>query len=663
MTQWIQNLIPARLIDALGWTLIHSLWQGAVLAIVLVVALILLRKNSSRLRYFVATSALFTLALVATITFVSLYQAGAPVVDKAIPAKMVQAQLPLVQQVSVASGKNLTFFSNYFNQHLPLIVTAWLLGVLVLMLRFLGGFAYLQRLRHHQTKAVSNDWQVKVLEIADNLKIKKVVRLLESGMAKTPMVIGHLKPMILLPLGTIGGLSAQQVESILAHEIAHITRNDYLVNILQSVFEIVLFFNPAMWWISARVREERENCCDDIALQLTNDRLTLVKTLATLEEMRIGAPQNAVAFAGKKGGLVGRIQRIINSPRTNATFSEGFVAALLMVGFLSLASFYVRTEPTIAKVQATQSHSVTGTTTLQAAVAKLPLPTPKPTNDTIRFGKFMIVTLPGKKVVVYKNGKKLQPEDYDKYTKDFAINDQKIRIGEQGKSPIIIAVDPTERKPNYSYDYDLPTPPSPPTPPSSVHIDHGNSNRWFRQNQNGKDVSIHYGDHWEVTKLVVNGKTVAPKDYPKYQKDIAAGKRNFEKNREEQRRRRTEQRRHHRGLNEHKRELRKHRREHRRELRRQAEQHRRTAEQHRRVASQHRNVLKKVIEEMKKDKIIPADTRNYTLKMKKGEIVINGKKLNKTQYKKYRQFVLEVGGVDIDKKGSSWNWVSTHNED
>ncbi|WP_299461395.1 M56 family metallopeptidase [uncultured Microscilla sp.] len=660
MIQWIQNLIPARLIDALGWALIHSLWQGAVLAVVLAVALILLRKNSSRLRYFVATSALFTLALVATITFVSLYQASALLVDnaKATSAKVVQAQLPLVQQVSVASGKNLTFFSNYFNQHLPLIVTVWLLGVLVLMLRFLGGFAYLQRLRHHQTKTVSNDWQVKVLEIADSLKIKKVVRLLESGMAKTPMVIGHLKPVILLPLGTISGLSAQQVESILAHEMAHINRNDYLVNILQSVFEIVLFFNPAMWWISARVREERENCCDDIALQLTNDRLTLVKTLATLEEMRIGAPQNAVAFAGKKGGLVGRIQRIINSPRTNATFSEGFVAALLMVGFLSLASFYVRNEPTIAKVQAIPSHSVTNTM-LKTAVAKLPLPTPKPTNDTIRFGKFMIVTLPGKKVVVYKNGKKLKPEDYDKYTRDFAINDQKIRIGEQGKSPITIAVDPTERKSNYSYDYDLPTPPLPPTPPSPVYIDHGNSNRWFRQTQNGRDVSVQYGDNWEVTKLVVNGKTVAPKDYPKYQKDIAAGKRNFEKNREEQRRRRTEQRRHHRDLNEHRRELRKNRRE----LRRQAEQHRRTAEQHRRVAGQHRNVLKKVIEEMKKDKIIPVDTRNYTLKMKKGEIIINGKKLNKTQYKKYRQFVLEVGGVDIDKKGSSWNWVSTHNED
>lgn len=674
MIQWIENLIPARLIDALGWTLIHSLWQGAVLAIVLALALIVLRKNSSRLRYFVAASALFTLALAATITFVSLYHSSSPVAQHTVTTSAAQTRPVTVQQVSAASSDKLAFFSDYFNQHLPLIVTAWLLGVLVLMLRFLGGFAYLQRLRHHKTKIVSNEWQAKTLEIADNLKVKKVVRLLESAMAKTPMVVGHLKPVILLPLGTLGGLSTKQVESILAHEIAHISRNDYLVNIVQSVFEIFLFFNPAMWWMSARVREERENCCDDVALQLTNDRLTLVKTLATLEEMRIGAPQAAVAFAGKKGGLVGRIQRIINSPRTNATFSEGFMAALLMVGFLSLASFYVRTKPAaqpVANTPVLQKQAVAKVSPAAKVAQAMKVEAKPVVNDTIRFGQFMIVTLPGKQVAVYKNGKKINPKDYDKYTKDFGVGEKKIRIGEQGKSPITIAID-DQPKSNGSYHYDMPNPPAPPTPPTvthSSHSSHSSSHGTFRWYENGKDIAIDYGDNWKVEKLMIDGKTIAPSDYPKYQKEINLGKRTFEKNREEQRKHQDDMRRNRevlrRQTEQHRREMRRHRSE----LRRQSEQHRRESARHRREAKRHQrearktsDVLKQVIEEMKKDKIIPANTRNYKLRIKRGKITINGKRLNKTQYKKYRDLIRDAGGGDIDKKGTSWSWVSTHSE-
>lgn len=664
---WIQHIIPAQLIDALGWTLIHSLWQGATLAVLLALTLILLRRNSSRVRYFVATTALFTLMLATTITFIGIYQSGNNPATQVAPGAAATknlGKLPLVQQIEVTSGKSLSFFSNYFNQHLPLIVTVWLLGVLVLMLRFLGGFAYLQRLRHHQTSAVSTDWQAKTLAIADSLKIKKMVRLLESVMAKTPMVIGHLKPVILLPLGTIGGLSAKQVESILAHEMAHIARNDYLVNILQSVVEIFLFFNPAMWWMSARVREERENCCDDIALQLTNDHITLVKTLATLEEMRITAPQTAVALAGKKGGLVGRISRIINSPRINATFSEGFVAALLMVGFLFLGSFYVRTKP---------ADLATPTPVKSVAAIISPVATSAKVNDTIRFGKFMIVTRPGKKAMVFRNGKKIKPENYDKYERDFAINDKKIRIGKKGSSPITIAVDPApagKGKHSYNYHYDFPAPPvppsvgsvpAPPVPPAGNFHFRDSRNRTFSWSDNEKRVEIEYGKEWKVRKMKVNGKVVPESEHKKYQKYIDQGKQAFQQ-----------------GSN-YERERRKHER-HQRQVERQARLHQRNAERHQRQVQRHNQakkrhrqgveshhqatrIVKAIIKEMGKDGIIPENTRNYTLNMKKGEIRINGKKLNKKQYKKYHQFMIDIGGGDINKKGDTWNWSSSHSED
>jgi Skp family chaperone for outer membrane proteins len=299
-------------------------------------------------------------------------------------------------------------------------------------------------------------------------------------------------------------------------------------------------------------------------------------------------------------------------------------------------------------------------------------------NDTIRFGQFMIVTLPGKQVEVYKNGKKIDPKDYDKYTKDFGVGEKKIRIGEQGKSPITIAVDPVRVVPNSSHSSNIPPPPPPPPfpkAPTYIKID-SNSERWFRWTENGKDITVHYGKDWEVKKLVVNGKTIAPSDYPKYQEEIETGKRSFKRTKEEQAKRRTEMRKHREEMRRHKSELRrqtdKHRREMRRhredmrrqskELRRQADKHRREAKRHQHEARQTSDVLKQVIEEMKKDKIIPANTRNYRLRIKRGKITINGKRLNKTQYKKYRDFIRDAGGGDIDKKGTSWSWVSTHSE-
>lgn len=695
---WIQQFIPTQLIDVLGWTLIHSLWQGASLAILLAIVLIFLRRNSSKVRYFIAASALFTLTLAAVITFVSLYQsenyqAQVSTLTQTPPSiASGKSSLALIRPIAIDSQGQLAFFSDYFNQHLPLIVTIWLLGVLVLMLRFLGGFAYLQRLRHHQVTSVSKDWQVKTLEIADQLRIKKVVRLFESAMVKTPMVIGHLKPVILLPLGTISGLGSKQVESILAHELAHIARNDYLVNILQSIVEIFLFFNPAMWWISARIREERENCCDDIALQLTNDRLTLVKTLATLEEMRVSAPQAAVAFAGKKGGLVGRIRRIVNSPRTNATFSEGFVAAMLLIGFLFLASFYVHTKQVPVKNKVRQTLATKGNriseqaqkpSKVQAKVqtksdiktAKHPLATQaikpmKKTEDTIRFGKFMIITRPGRQVAVYKSGKKIDPDDYDKYEKDFAINSKEIRIGKKNQSPITIKVDPKKSYTNvYDYhsdDNDTPLSPMPPLPPTSnfgVHDYNYSKNevRTWVEDDGKKQVEVKFRNG-KVVKLKIDGKVIPPKKYGKYRKQINKAREvspgssyhqdysNVQRQSRRMQRRNLEMQRSTQSLQ--RRRRREMERFHSQARRRQRNTHNRRMEE-----------LNAIITKMKDDGIIPKETRNYTLSIQNNYIKINGKKLNKRQYKEYRQYILELTGTDIAQKGSSWNWTSTHEED
>ena len=691
---WIQNLFPSHLTNALGWTLIHSLWQGAALAILLALALIFLRKNSSRVRYFIATSALFTLVLASVITFMSLYQTTPEIAQNSTPTveKGISKHL-IITSIEVQSSEKLTFFSNYFNKHLPLIVTIWLLGVVVLMLRFLGGYALLQRLKYHQITGVDKDWQVKVLEIADQLKIKKVVRLFESAKAKTPMVLGYLKPVILLPLGTISGLTSKQVESILAHEMAHIARNDYLVNILQSIVEIFLFFNPAMWWISAQVREEREHCCDDIALQLTNDHLTLVKTLATLEEMRITSPKTAVAFAGKKGGLVGRIRRIINSPRINATFSEGFVAAILLVGFLFMASFYMRTSPNKATMEAKASAASVETKaskveTPETSTSVTPIASAKNVKDTIRFGKFMIVTKPNGNVAVFRNGKKIKPEDYDKYENEFAINNEKIRIGKKGKNPITIDIEPKKSYSNvYDYDNDVPLPPLPPSyrtqplppmPPMPPNYGNDMVHTWS-EDRDGKKYKLKWVNG-NLVELRIDGRLIASEDYHKHQDMINACKKRFRSpafgnppngykryQKEYARRMKEWQKQQEKYMKNQSLEVQKRwkndQKRRQSEINRQMENIKKEQSKINYQMIETGNVLNAVIGKMKNDSIIPENTKDYRLSIQNGYIKINGKKLNKQQYEEYRQLILKMTGKDIKTSGHTWNWTSTHTDD
>jgi beta-lactamase regulating signal transducer with metallopeptidase domain len=348
---FINELFSERLVQALGWTILHSFWQGAVVALLLALAMIGLRRNSSGVRYFVSATALFTMMALWAITFVTHYQSYSESISA--DAQEVPAPEQIAEEIIVAVTETTTqnatwgdyfaYFGNYFEQHLPLIVCVWAMGIVILLLRFLGAYSYLQRLKHYKTFAVSEYWQTTTQLLATQLKIRRAVRLLESAMIQVPMVIGHLKPVILLPLGTLTGLSQHQVESILAHELAHIRRNDYLVNLFQSVVEIILFYNPFIWWISGIIQEERENCADDIAVSLTGDSLTLVKTLATLEELRLSTPQFAMALSGRKSGLLHRIQRLLRPRSTQPTFGEGFLSAFVLIFCLTIATVNAHT--------------------------------------------------------------------------------------------------------------------------------------------------------------------------------------------------------------------------------------------------------------------------------------------------------------------------------
>lgn len=335
----ISTFVSEHLINALGWTIIHSLWQGAVVALGFALVMFFMRRFSARARYTAGVMALMLMLAMSIVTFVSLYHGGAP---GTLPVTGGDgSELALTGAVEMENGVSLmAFFKNYFNRHLPLVVTVWLLGVLVLMLRLAGGFLYNQRIKVHRTRPLPASWQNRLQAFCRQAGIQKPIRLVESALIKIPTTIGFLKPVILFPMGLVTGMPRDQVEALLAHELAHILRKDYLVNILQNFLDILYFYHPGVRWVSTHVRSERENCCDDIAVSLSGDSVNVARALTNIQGFDLGTTEPALAAAGSRSGsysLLGRVKRLLRPPTKGSGFSEGLIgASILLVGLLTL---------------------------------------------------------------------------------------------------------------------------------------------------------------------------------------------------------------------------------------------------------------------------------------------------------------------------------------
>lgn len=422
-------------IKALGWTLIHSVWQLALIGVLLALVMIFLHRHSAQIRYQTALGAMTLMALASVFTFAQLYSDfSKPVFDSSnvliikglenTNLALANAENGLVDKTSLWTW---AFFQNYFEQNLPFVITVWFLGICVLTLRFLGGFAYTQRLRNYRTSPASEVWTEKMGELAYKLRISQAVRLMESAVVRVPMVIGYFRPLILLPLG-ISELSAKQIETILAHELAHIKRNDYFVNILQSLVEILFFYHPAVWWVSNIVRQERENCCDDIAVSLCGNSLEFAKALTYLEEIQISNPALAMALSGKKGHLFGRIKRLLERPATQSNVSEGLIAAFLVLFCFFSYGFTVKNDwnTDFEKARnATEQLDATKKIVSENKSEKsnVDLDLENSNADWLVFqdstGKkhnlIVIKDKEGNMTELYVDGKKIKPEDFDKY--------------------------------------------------------------------------------------------------------------------------------------------------------------------------------------------------------------------------------------------------------
>lgn len=357
IVDWLQ--LPA--IQRLGWTLLHFLWQGTIIAWVAAMVLALLRNRSAAARYVAACGAMLLLGAAPAVTFFlvqaepAALMATAPAAAKGslVPAKSRDALPDLAavggssaavaeatsvamdttppQSITAPSAPEPSRLDRLLRSLAPFLswmVAAWLLGVLALSIRLAGGWIVTQRLRRLGTPATGDVLET-LSKLLDRAGVRQPVRLLVSAAAGVPSMVGWWKPVILLPLAVLTDLSPRQLEAILAHELAHIRRHDYLVNLLQCVLETLLFYHPAVWWISARIRRERENACDDLAVQWSGDRLTVARALTAIEELR--GPAMPLALAARDGVLLERIKRLLGQPPRR---SGGAIMPLLIVAFL-----------------------------------------------------------------------------------------------------------------------------------------------------------------------------------------------------------------------------------------------------------------------------------------------------------------------------------------
>ena len=345
MGGWIAP-VTMRLV---GMALLHFLWQGAAIAAVAFLAMSLVRRASAK--YLVGVAMLLAMLAAPAVTFLVLEQrheaaaavAGFGGMAGAGRALIYGGTSHVVNAANAASASNASdtadtdaklFFGagtsaeeTESSIYLLWFVEAWFLGVVLLSLRPAAGFFLVERLRLKKGNAVTGALRARCLELQRRLGLQRVVRYCESLQLEAPAVAGWFRPVVLLPVSALTGLTEQQLDAVIAHELAHVKRLDSFVNLFQIAAETLLFYHPAVWWLSKRVRAERENCCDDVAIRVCGNAVEYARALATMAEWQ-SAP--ALAMAANRSPLAERVARLLGVTKLSGGLRSAGIAGSVL---------------------------------------------------------------------------------------------------------------------------------------------------------------------------------------------------------------------------------------------------------------------------------------------------------------------------------------------
>ncbi|SHG86892.1 Signal transducer regulating beta-lactamase production, contains metallopeptidase domain [Chryseolinea serpens] len=380
--------------QALGFTVIHSLWQALLIGMLVVGVLRCVPSRRSGLRYALAGAGLLLIFLASASTFLWLLPSGGSQIKDAAISFTGGMDLSSTSPEALSLRQLLTRAYDFLHGIVPFVVLAWSLGTALFILRLFGGWWYTTKLKQ-QAVLLDTPWTERMETLLRQFNIDRAVRLAESAMVQAPVVIGYLKPIILLPVGMCAGLSTTQLESILIHELIHIRRHDYLVNLLQSVVEALFFFNPFVWMISGILRQEREHCCDDAVVLHQGNALAYAHALATLEEVRLSKAGVALSLAENKNQLLNRIKRLMEKSVKNYSPRERIIPVLLLVVGLMCASWLTvqsrNTNPASQANPDNQEKPVAADTTKKNKSAKYEMRKITTTNEDGKPGEVKVI--------------------------------------------------------------------------------------------------------------------------------------------------------------------------------------------------------------------------------------------------------------------------------
>jgi beta-lactamase regulating signal transducer with metallopeptidase domain len=363
---------------ALGWTLLHFCWQGTAVAVAYAVVDRLTSRATSAVRYTVALAALMLMPAIVIGTFAEELRVATPPPATANTAFFHPAmhttihQTPILHELPLASSlvEQNDWLAIRTDRMLPWLDAIWFVGVLLLAIRALGGWWQLGLVRHRAQRMVPQEVERAFRRICKQIHAGRKVMLRASDEVISPLAMGVWRATVILPISAIMTLPAEELEAVIAHELGHIRRWDYLWNLLQTAIESILFFHPAVWWLSRTVRERREICCDEIAVRSCAGPAVYARALLRLEEQRTTKLQLAMALSGCGGSLLDRVRKVLGEDMAmESRMTSGvsvaaigaLVIALLMGPKISeavAAPLAIKAKPVVAQVIAALPASV-----------------------------------------------------------------------------------------------------------------------------------------------------------------------------------------------------------------------------------------------------------------------------------------------------------------
>ena len=381
-------------LQSLGWTLVNFCWLAAAIAFVYWLADAALSKARSQTRYVLALAALLLMLLGALATFAyEETRTHSELASPAISASPVNAVVGSSISIDLAPLARLNTAGVtrqpvlHLSRFLPWLDVVWLLGVACLSTRTIGGWWLIERLRRSALVEAPEVVRANFARLCKRLGLTRHVSLRISEHIQGPLAVGIVRSLIILPASALMALSPEQLEAVLAHELAHVRRADYLWNLIQTTVETLFFFHPAVWWLGRRLRQERELCCDDVAVQSCSDPLIYATALLRLEERRRQPLSLAMALDGHKpsSGLRLRIARVLgetsgeNGPRETAPLPVAAILTVLLLALLTVPQLFAGLRKTVETKSATPAISSSSSPSIPAATTmRLPAPAPSP---------------------------------------------------------------------------------------------------------------------------------------------------------------------------------------------------------------------------------------------------------------------------------------------